>query len=108
MKLSAAQRLGLFRDRAAAPALAERLMDSDREVRVAAAMALAACGTRESVPPLLAALRNRDPLVAQAAAVALENLTGHAEPFQPFTAARRTQAAGETRGALGSRRTLGR
>ncbi len=99
MKLSAAQRLGLFRDRAAAPALAKRLMDRDREVRVAAAMALAACGTRDSVPALLAALRNRYPLVAQAAAVALENLTAHAEPFQPFTTARqRKQQADAWRG----------
>ena len=95
MKISAAGRLGLFRDRSAAPALAERLREDNREVRVAAALALAACGTRESVPPLLDALEDGDPVVAQAAAVAIENLTGHAEPFQPFVAAanRRAQAA---------------
>ncbi len=87
LKISAAQRLGLFRDRSAAPALAERLRDESREVRAAAALALAACGTRDSVPPLLDALADEDPVVAQAAAVALENLTGHAEPFQPFAAA---------------------
>ncbi len=87
-KISAAQRLSLFRDRAAAPALAKRLRDNDREVRLAAALALACCGTRDSVPDLLDALRNRDAVVAQAAAVALENLTGHAAPFQPFTAIR--------------------
>jgi HEAT repeat protein len=86
MRISAAQRLGVFRDRSAAPALAERLTDDNREVRVAAALALAACGTRESVPPLLGALEDKDPVVAQAAAAALENLAAHAEPFQPFAA----------------------
>ena len=60
LKLSAAQRLAIFRDRAAAPALAERLKDTSREVRVASAMALATCGTRDSVPPLLDALEDRD------------------------------------------------
>ncbi|MCR4412830.1 MAG: HEAT repeat domain-containing protein, partial [Thermoguttaceae bacterium] len=84
LRISAANRLALFRDRTAAPALAERLRDASREVRAAAAMALAACGTRQSVPPLVDALEDGDPVVAQAAAVALENLTGHAEAFQPF------------------------
>ena len=50
-------------------------------------MALANCGTRDSVEPLLAALADRDPLAAQAAAVALENLTGHAEPLDAFASA---------------------
>jgi len=85
-KMSASQRLAIFRDPAAAPALAARLKDESREVRVAAAMALATCGTRDTVPALLAALADGDPLVAQAAAVAVENLTGHAAPFDPFTA----------------------
>ncbi len=79
MRISAAQRLGLFRDQAAAPALAAALKDRDRELRVAAALALANCGTRLSVEPLLAALADSDPLVAQSAAIALENLTGHAQ-----------------------------
>ena len=79
LRISAAQRLGLFRDPAAAPALAAALTDDDRELRVAAAMALAGCGTRQSVEPLLAALADPDPLVAQSAAIALENLTGHLE-----------------------------
>ncbi len=93
-KVSAAQRLALFRDRAAASALAECLSEKNREVSIAAAMALASCGTRESVPDLLKALKSRDALLAQAAALALENITGHAEPFQPFvpTRQRRTQA----------------
>ena len=54
------------------------------EVRVAAAMALATCGTRESVPILLAALDDQDVLVMQAAAAALENLTGHRETAPSF------------------------
>jgi len=94
MRISAAQRLALFRDHAAAPALAERLADDNREARAAAAFALAACGTRESVPALLGALGDKDAVVAQAAAVALENLTARAEPFQPFAgmAERKNQA----------------
>jgi len=79
MRISAAQRLGLFRDQAAAPALAAALKDKDRELRVAAALALADCGTRLSAEPLLDALADGDPLVAQSAAIALENLTGHAQ-----------------------------
>ena len=88
LKISSAQRLAVFRDRAAAPALAACLRDTSPELRVAAAMALAACGTRESVEPLLAALVGRDPLTAQAAAIALENLTGHAQKLEAFAAAR--------------------
>jgi len=83
-RISAAQRLSIFRDPAAAPALAACLTSSRRELRVAAAMALATCGTRQSVPPLLEALANRDPLLAQASVVALENLTGHIRPFDSF------------------------
>jgi len=84
LKISAAQRLSIFRDPAAATALAECLGDRSRELRVAAAMALAACGTRESVPALLDALTDRYPPVAQAAVAALENLTGHMESFNAF------------------------
>ena len=84
LRISAAQRLAIFRDPAAAPALAKRLSDASREARTAAAIALAACGTRASVPPLLSALTDGDPLVAQAVAIALENLTGHAEAFDAF------------------------
>ncbi len=82
--ISAAQRLAVFRDHSAAPALAGLLGVSIREARVAAAFALAACGTRDSVTPLLAALNDTDPLVAQASAIALENLTGHSEAFDAF------------------------
>jgi HEAT repeat protein len=94
LKISSAQRLSVFRDPAAAPALARLLSDESREVRLAAAMALGACGTRESIPPLLAALLTGDPLTAQAAAVALENVTGHSEEFNGFAApAERTAQA---------------
>ncbi len=84
LKTSAAQVLAIFRDPKAAPALAEALNDASRETRLAAAVALAACGTRDSITPLLKSLNDDDPVVAQAAAMALENLTGHSEPFNPF------------------------
>lgn len=84
LRISAAQRLSIFRDARAAPALARGLKDKVREVRVAAALALASCGTRDSVKPLLGALGDRDSWVAQAAAVALENLCAHTEPFDAF------------------------
>ncbi len=84
LKTSAAQHLAIFREPAAAPALAQCLRDPQPEVRVAAAVALAPCGTRESIPPLLAALNDTDPLVARAAALALENLTANARPFDPL------------------------
>jgi HEAT repeat protein len=87
LRISAAQRLAVFRDSAGAAALAQSLRAALREGRVAAAVSLATCGTRDSVPPLLAALDDTDPLVRQAAAMALENLTGHAEPLATFAAA---------------------
>ena len=76
LKISAAQRLALLREHCAARPLAKCLGETNREVRVAAALALAACGTRESIPPLLKHLNDPDPVVAQSAAMALENLTG--------------------------------
>lgn len=84
LKISAANRLGIFRDRDAAAGLAEMLSDDDREIRAAAALALSACGTRQSIPPLLRTLSDRDAQVARAAAIALENLTGHTQDFQPY------------------------
>lgn len=93
LRISAAYRLAIFRAAAAAPALAEALTRGSREARVAAAVALASCGTRESVQPLLEALGSEDPQVAQAAALALENLTAHAEPFNPYAAGEARQSA---------------
>jgi HEAT repeat protein len=84
LKTSTAQRLAIFRAPEAAPALAALLNHASREVRLAGTVALATCGTRESVPPLLKALVDDDPVVAQGAAMALENLTGHRESFNPF------------------------
>jgi HEAT repeat protein len=81
---AAAQRAALAREPLAAPALAGCLGAPEREVRVAAAIALATCGTRESLGPLTLALADPDPLVAQAAAVALENL--HGAPLAGFDA----------------------
>ena len=83
-KVSAAGRLGILRDRSAVPALLDALRDSNRAVRTAAALAMAACGDRRSVPGLLIALSDEAPEVAQSAHVALENLTGHAEPFNAY------------------------
>ena len=84
LRISAAQRLAIFRAQEAAPALADSAGEGAREGRLAAVLALGACGTRESVPALLALLTDADPLLAQATAVALENLTGHSERFNPF------------------------
>ena len=94
LKTSSAQVLAIFRDPKSAPALAGALTETSGELRLAAAIALASCGTRDSVPALLKALSDEDPVVAQGAAMALENLTGHSEPFNPFDgeAARRPGA----------------
>lgn len=84
LRISAAQRLAILRDRAAVPVLAKALADPSVEVRVSAALALAACGNRLAIEPLLAGLSDAHPLVAQAANVALEQLTGQAIPFDAF------------------------
>ncbi|MFU8893739.1 MAG: HEAT repeat domain-containing protein [Luteolibacter sp.] len=75
-RIAAANRLAMFRDRASAVALHEALADPVREVRVAVVLALSTCGTRDSIPRLVELLDDSDPLLARAAAVALENLTG--------------------------------
>jgi HEAT repeat protein len=95
IQISAASRLSVFRDPQAAPVLADQLGAPLRELRVAAALALASCGTRASVPPLLDALADREPLVAQAAAVALENLTGQASAFEAFAPREQRQLQAE-------------
>ncbi len=94
-KISAAQNLAIFRDPRAASALAGALQDASCEVRAAAVVALAACGTRESMQPLIHALTDANPVVAQGAAMALENLTGHSEPFNPFATGPETQSQAE-------------
>lgn len=87
-RLSAANRLAVFRDASSAPALAGLLADPVSEVRCAAAMALAVCGTRESVAALRPVLGDPEPVVAQAAHVAMEHLTGLRVDFHPFTGER--------------------
>jgi len=94
LRISACQRLLGTHERRFSEPLARLLKDPVREVRIAAALALSACGDRTSLPHLLAALDDPDPVSAQAAALALENLTAYAEEFDPFGAAeqRRLQA----------------
>lgn len=94
---AAAQRAALTRDPVAAPALVFCLRSRDRGVRVAAAVALAACGTHDSVAALSDAFGDDDPLVAQAAAMALENLTGDSvQGFDPFAPPAQRQAVALT------------
>lgn len=88
-KISSAQRLALLREHAAAPALAAQLSATNREVRLATALALATCGTRDSAGPLLASLDDPDATVVRAAHLALANLTGHSgkcTEWQPWFA----------------------
>ena len=85
LKISACQRLSVYHHRNAAEEMAELVRDSNREVRLAAILGLSACGTRDSVAHLLNVLTDPDPLIAQAAAVAVENLTGCLEAFDAFT-----------------------
>lgn len=93
-RVSASQRLAALREKSAAPALEKALRDQSAEARMNAALALAVCGRRESVKPLFGALADLDPAVAQAAAVALENLTGSAPGFNGFAPiAQRRKAA---------------
>ncbi len=85
LRMSAARRLAILHDRAAAPALAALLADKQPDVRIAAAVALAACGTREQVAALVKALDDPDACAAQSAHMALEHLTGHSGGRNAFT-----------------------
>jgi HEAT repeat protein len=84
LRICASQRLLSTHNRSCSKALADLLKDSNREVRVAAALALSGCGDRTALSHLLGALDDPDPVAAQAAAQAVENLTAHAEAFNPF------------------------
>ncbi len=75
-RAAAAEFLGFSRAHAAEKALVERLGDESVDVRRQVAMALAWCGSRKAVGPLLDALDDRDWFVRQAAHVSLTNLTG--------------------------------
>jgi len=82
VRARAAEALGFLRAYAAEAALIERLRDDrSASVRCKAALSLGWCGGRKAVPPLLAALDDRDWQTAQAAHVALTNLTGMEFPF---------------------------
>lgn len=83
-KESAADRLAIIRDRQAVPSLVAALGDREVLVRIRAALALSACGNRAAVGPLAEALVDSDAAVAQAVGLALEHLTGHREPFDPY------------------------
>lgn len=83
-RLSAVQSLGLLRDRSAIPVLVHAIRDTSPQVRTGAGLALAACGDRSVVDPLLELLNDRDVFAAQAANIALENLTAHSVGYNPF------------------------
>ncbi|MEI6645751.1 MAG: HEAT repeat domain-containing protein [bacterium] len=74
-RVAAANHLGLLRDEQAAPSLVQQMkIDDIAEVRSACALALAACGTRHSVPALLTHTSDPNLHVRLSAAIALENL----------------------------------
>jgi HEAT repeat protein len=81
VRTSAAEALGYLRAYSAAPVLISALSDVVPQVRRAAAMSLGWSGGRPAVQALLDALDDRDWSVAQAANVALKNLTGMDFPF---------------------------
>jgi len=85
VRAAAAEALGFLRAHAAGDALIERLGDESLDVRRQVAMALAWCGSRKAVIPLLDALDDRDWFVRQAAHVSLTNLTGMEFAFHATT-----------------------
>ncbi len=88
----AVEALGFLRAYRAEGALVERLGDESVEVRRQAAMALAWCGGRKAVEPLLDALDDDDWVTRQAACVSLTNLTGMEFPFDGMARAERRAA----------------
>ncbi|MHC4517662.1 MAG: HEAT repeat domain-containing protein, partial [Planctomycetota bacterium] len=77
----AAEALGFLRAYDAEDALIERLHDNSVNVRHQVAMALAWCGGRRAMAPLLGALSDSDAITRQAAHVSLTNLSGMEFPF---------------------------
>jgi HEAT repeat protein len=75
--LSTIRRLGILRNRSSVPTLVQALKGESVEMRSAAALSLSACGNRDAVQPLMELLADRNPIVARAAANALEHLTGN-------------------------------
>ena len=80
-RAGAAEALGFLRADQAGNAVIGRLQDSCELVRRQAAMALAWCGDRTAVGPLIHSLSDEDWVTRQAAHVALVNLTGMEFPF---------------------------
>jgi HEAT repeat protein len=81
-KVSAAQHLGVLRDRAAAGALVEALRNANAKVRMNAALALSSCGNRIAVDPLLKGILDKNTQVALACNMALSHLTAHNEELK--------------------------
>jgi HEAT repeat protein len=94
VRAAGAEALGFLRAYSAEGPLIERLDDPAVEARRQAAMALAWCGGRLSVPRLLKSLDDEDWVVRQAAHVSLTNLTGMEFPFTSTASisVRRSQA----------------
>ena len=86
VRAGAAEALGYLRAYSAAGALALTLDDDSALARREAAMALAWCGGRDHVAPLLKALGDEDWVTRQAACVSLTNLTGMDFPFDALAA----------------------
>ena len=82
--LSAIQMLGLLREKQAAPQLELLLSNDLPEIRMNAALALASCGTTNSLRPLVQAMIQGEPMVASAAHRSLQTLTGSTGEFNPF------------------------
>ncbi|MCP4874196.1 MAG: hypothetical protein GY896_01810, partial [Gammaproteobacteria bacterium] len=80
-RAGAAEALGFLRAYGAEESLIERLFDKSAYVRRQVAMALAWCGSRKAIAPLLDSLEDADAVTRQAAHVALTNLTGMEFPF---------------------------
>ncbi|MFV1964163.1 MAG: HEAT repeat domain-containing protein [Pirellulaceae bacterium] len=81
----AAEALGFMRACEARDDLLARLQDPSPLVRREAALALAWCGDRQAVTPLIDALGDEDWVTRQAAHVSLTNLTGLEFPFDSLT-----------------------
>jgi hypothetical protein len=80
-RAGAAEALGFLRAYDAEESLNERLFDKSTYVRRQVAMALAWCGSRKAITPLLDTLEDADAVTRQATHVALTNLTGMEFPF---------------------------
>ena len=92
VRAGAAEALGFLRAYAAEEALIARLEDSSVEVRRQVTMALAWCGSRKAVGPLLRALDDEDWVTRRAAHVSLTNLTGMEFPFHSTASPDRRRA----------------